>query len=125
MKFPSLLNQEPKQIKVPPNFSFKRIKGWASIRREQLRRQPECQVCGTKKSLAVHHITPVYIRPDLEAVETNMITLCENPKTIFCHFTFGHLGNWKYYNDNIIMMASEVRGLIASVIDNISQPNPQ
>ena len=91
-------------LEIPPKpiLKQKRISGWPRIRREHLKRQPSCQVCGTKQRLSVHHIVPVWVRPEGEADPTNMITLCENPKTLFCHFTFGHMGKWKRWNKAIV-----------------------
>jgi hypothetical protein len=110
---------------IPARPSVKRIEGWARIRKAHLQKQPNCQICGTKKRLAVHHIVPIWVRPDLEGLQTNMITLCENPKTLFCHFTFGHLGKWKRWNEDIEADAIAFAEKIKTAEEKATEPNPQ
>jgi hypothetical protein len=110
---------------VPKKPKLQRMQGWAKIRKEHLQRQPVCQICGTKVRLAVHHIVPIWVRPDLEGLTTNMITLCENSKTIFCHFTFGHLGKWKRWNEDIEADAITFAEKIKTAEEKATEPNPQ
>lgn len=77
-------------------FGAARSSRWPKVREEHLKRQPACRVCGRKDNLEVHHVLPVHLRPDLELVEENLLTLCEAP--INHHLEFGHLGAWKSYN---------------------------
>ena len=71
---------------------------WASIRKQHLDNQPFCAACGRNKKLEVHHIQPVHLNPERELDSTNLITLCDNP----CHFVFGHLMNYKSWNQQVI-----------------------
>lgn len=72
---------------------------WKTTRKKHLEKQSECQVCGTKKKLNVHHKIPVSIAPEKENDEDNLITLCDYNN---CHFLFGHLCNWSKYNPDIV-----------------------
>jgi len=69
---------------------------WPKVRKQHLKSEPNCQWCGTKWALEVHHINPFHLRPELELDPTNLITLCEKP-TKHCHIKRGHGGNWKGY----------------------------
>lgn len=66
---------------------------WPAVRAAHLREHPACFVCGNANHPDVHHINPVHLRPDLELCRTNLVTLCE-----FCHFQYGHLGDWHGWN---------------------------
>lgn len=70
---------------------------WKNVRKLHLDREPTCQACGRKKDLEVHHIVPVHIDKVLELEPSNLITLCEK-----CHLIFGHLYDFKSWNDNVI-----------------------
>jgi hypothetical protein len=78
---------------------------WRRVRAEHLAKHPACEVCGRTKNLAVHHIFPVSIAPDLELTESNLITLCETS----CHFMFGHFFNYHCYNRDVRKMAATFR----------------
>ena len=81
----------------------KRSPKWASVRKLHLKLHPRCAVCGNDKKLEVHHQKPFHLFPELELVESNLITLCEDGKNgINCHLAFGHLGSYKSYNKNVI-----------------------
>lgn len=71
---------------------------WKKVREEHLKKQPHCMACGSYKKPEVHHIVPVHIEPSLELDPNNLITLCDK----YCHFIFGHLMNWKSFNEEII-----------------------
>jgi 5-methylcytosine-specific restriction protein A len=77
--------------------SAKRSKEWKTTRHLHLLLHPNCAACGGKKDLVVHHIKPFHIWPRLELEPSNLLTLCE-AKGRNCHFTLGHLLNWKSYN---------------------------
>lgn len=47
---------------------------WGAVRKEALRRQPFCAVCGRIKNLQVHHIVPFRINQDNRQV--NLVPLC-------------------------------------------------
>jgi 5-methylcytosine-specific restriction protein A len=86
--------------KVP--LGSKRSSRWPSCRRQFLRQNPTCAVCGGKKKLEVHHKKPFHLHPALELDFENLITLCENKKDgVNCHLLFGHLGNFKSFNKNV------------------------
>ncbi|SRR6266566_6559488 len=70
---------------------------WPAVRETHLKREPNCTACGGKDNIEVHHIHPFHLWPELELVETNLITLCEHPSHN-CHFIFGHLLSWLSYN---------------------------
>jgi 5-methylcytosine-specific restriction endonuclease McrA len=76
-----------------------RLPQWGHVRSHHLSIEPACAWCRTTNRLEVHHILPVNRAPELELVETNLITLCET--TNRCHFTRGHLGNWNNFNPSI------------------------
>lgn len=51
-----------------------------------------------KKGLHVHHIVPFHVDPSKELDPTNLITLCGK----YCHYTIGHLMDYKSWNPNVI-----------------------
>ena len=58
---------------------------------------PACEYCGSKRRLAVHHVLPVRVRPDLAATRWNFMTLCFR-----CHLSIAHLNNFaKRYVANL------------------------
>jgi 5-methylcytosine-specific restriction enzyme A len=69
---------------------------WPTVRKNWVKDNPICAVCGRKTDLQVHHIVPFNIDPSLELCRSNLITLCGRH-----HLTFGHLGYWKSYNPNV------------------------
>lgn len=74
---------------------------WNELRDKFLRRNPACTVCGKKKNLVAHHKKPFHLFPELELDEDNLVTLCES-SGMNCHITFGHLGDFKRYNVNVV-----------------------
>ena len=87
-------------------FGAQRSPGWPKLRREHLAKNPFCKVCGTVKDLEVHHVFPVHKFPEMELDPLNLITLCGSGKND-CHRIFGHLFDYKSYNDSIV---SDARG---------------
>jgi 5-methylcytosine-specific restriction enzyme A len=71
---------------------------WTKIRKEHLRKNNECFVCRRQMDLDVHHIVPVHVDPSRELDPSNLVTLCGK----YCHFIFGHLMDWKSWNENIV-----------------------
>jgi predicted TIM-barrel fold metal-dependent hydrolase len=60
-------------------------------------------VCGGNVKLEVHHIKPFHLHPALELDPTNLATLCEAVKDgVNCHLLFGHLGNFKSFNTEVL-----------------------
>lgn len=78
-----------------------RSRRWPKARLEHLKLFPKCAACGAKEHLEVHHVKPVHAYPELELVQTNLITLCDGPGKS-CHLTFGHLGSWYSWNVTIV-----------------------
>ena len=70
---------------------------WPRVEKEHLAKQPDCQVCGGKSRLNVHHLKPFHIFKELELDPSNLITLCNARR---CHIVFGHAGDFKAYNPN-------------------------
>jgi 5-methylcytosine-specific restriction protein A len=71
---------------------------WSEVRSQHLSIQPKCAICGSSTKPEVHHIVPVHIDSSRELDPNNLITLCDK----YCHFIFGHLMNWKSWNEQII-----------------------
>ena len=84
---------------------------WPACRAGHLRRQPRCAACATTQHLAVHHIQPFHIRPELEladglgAQECNLVTLCESPAHN-CHLIWGHCLSWSSWNPEVVADAA-------------------
>jgi predicted TIM-barrel fold metal-dependent hydrolase len=92
--------------KVPSG--SKRSNHWPIARKQHLKNNPDCAVCGGNTKIEVHHIRPFHLHPDLELDPNNLITLCENGKDgVNCHLLFGHLGNFKSFNVNVISQSAE------------------
>lgn len=80
----------------------KRSSLWPGVRKEHLRSNGACAVCGGRRQLNVHHIIPFHLEPERELDANNLITLCEGNATINCHLRFGHWGNYaRKYNPSI------------------------
>lgn len=75
-----------------------RSSGWSSVRKQHIKENPECAVCGKTKKVEVHHIEPVHVNPHRELDPSNLITLCDSP----CHLVFGHLMNYKSWNVDVV-----------------------
>jgi len=80
-----------------------RSANWPKVRDAHLALNPACVVCGGTKSVEVHHIKPFHLFPALELEATNFVSLCEAGKYgINCHLAFGHLGNFRWYNPEVV-----------------------
>lgn len=98
--------------KIPA--SMPRSDKWPKVRAEHLKQFPVCAVCGGRHKIEVHHIRPFHIHPELELDPANFITLCEDDGDgVNCHLFFGHLGNFKSFNADVISNAAEWRKKIA------------
>jgi 5-methylcytosine-specific restriction protein A len=91
-----------------------RAGGWSRERGLWLRDHGLCAVCGFDENLNVHHIIPYHVRKDLELDRGNFITLGERCPTGNHHLLYGHLGDWKSWNANVVAMAAEMYKLIHS-----------
>lgn len=88
---------------------------WETTRKHHLQLEPACAACGITSHLQVHHKQPFHLHPELELVQSNLITLCEQKGDAGCHLKLGHLGDWKSFNPNIEMDAKAKLQLIAKV----------
>jgi 5-methylcytosine-specific restriction enzyme A len=80
----------------------KRSGQWPKVRREFLKTNTSCAVCGGRLKLEVHHVRPFHMHPELELDPSNLIVLCENKKDgANCHLLFGHLGSFKSFNASV------------------------
>lgn len=96
------------QIMKDSIYGIPRNSKWESVREQHLKKYPYCAICDSNKFQQVHHIKPFHIFPDLELDETNLITLCEDPKTNH-HLKYGHLGNWKNWNEKLLKNIKKYR----------------
>ena len=97
-KFTNWFKQDIEPISGKP-----RSPKWDSVRKNHLKKNAVCEICGGSLNLNVHHILPFHIRPELELEESNLITLCEKSHIagMNCHFIFGHFGRWTDYNPKV------------------------
>ena len=76
---------------------------WAGVRKNHIKSNPSCALCGGTRKLEVHHIKPFHVHPELELDPANLITLCEDKgHGVYCHLFFGHLGNFHSINENLL-----------------------
>ena len=87
------------QHRIP--VTAKRSGQWPTVRKHHLETHPFCAVCGGTKFLEAHHIKDFHNFPELELEPTNIITLCEHP-WYNDHLRYGHLGNYKSINENVV-----------------------
>ena len=89
--------------------SSKRSGHWPAARKAHLEKFPTCAVCGSADDLEVHHIRPFHLHPDLELDPSNFVTLCESKRVagLNCHIIFGHLGNFRSWNVNVLADAAQ------------------
>ena len=81
---------------------------WPTVREQHLAEHPVCEVCGGTAKLEVHHIRPFHLHPELELEPANLVTLCEAHKEgINCHLLFGHLGNFRSFNAEVLADAGQ------------------
>ena len=85
--------------------SIPRSRRWAVVRNAHLKKERWCRMCGSTIDLEVHHMKPFHLFPELELDDSNLITLCETEK-VECHLKWGHLGNWKTFNEHIAELAN-------------------
>jgi len=80
-----------------------RSKKWPTVRKNHLKNNPVCAACGGSKKLEVHHIIPFQENPNLELDQNNLITLCESKSFgVVCHLHYGHLGDYKRVNPDVV-----------------------
>lgn len=83
---------------------------WRTIRNIHIENHPECEACGTKEDLEVHHVVPYNVDKSKELDPSNLVTLCGK----HCHFIFGHLCDWKSWNTNVLEDCKNYRNKINS-----------
>ena len=74
---------------------------WATVERKFKQNSPDCAVCGTIKKVEVHHKKPFHLHPELELDPSNLISLCRPH-----HQWWGHLGDWKSFNPEVMIDAN-------------------
>lgn len=81
---------------------------WPKARKTHLSIEPNCTLCGGNSKIEVHHIRPFHLHPELELDPKNLVTLCEaDTDGVNCHLLFGHLGNFKSFNVDVLQNAAE------------------
>ena len=85
---------------------------WSQVRDDYLKKNPICAITGIKTNLNVHHKKPFHLYPELELDENNLITLTTKWGAFNMHLLFGHLGNFKSFNDDIDVDAKVWNGKI-------------
>ena len=88
-----------------------RSKDWRKVRKAFLLSNDICAACKSPKKLEVHHIKPFAEYPALELDLKNLITLCER-----CHFTLGHLSNYRLFNPYIYTDSLLYRNRVAAAV---------
>ena len=88
-----------------------RSKDWSKVRKAFLLYNDICAACKSPKKLEVHHIKPFSEYPALELDLKNLITLCYR-----CHFTLGHLSNYRLFNIYISTDCLLYRNRVASAL---------
>ncbi len=97
---------------------------WKEVRKEHLKRFPECEACGSRKSVVPHHIVPFHVDPSKELDPENLVSLCESP-TFNCHLFFGHLKRWDRHNPHVVEDAKTWRSRIREAEISSGQTEPQ
>lgn len=116
--------QTAKQQYVSYGASRERSPKWASVRAEHLRKHGECIACGGVENLNVHHIVSFSVNPSLELSPENLCTLCtKNKFGMNDHFIFGHSGNWKCRNPNVLRDSASFRSVISGQLCNEPKAN--
>lgn len=83
-----------------PRVESPRSPQWPEVRAKHLAQFPACAVCGSTEDVAVHHVKPFHLYPELELVPSNFLTLCERRGSNH-HLEFGHLGLWAAWNPEV------------------------
>lgn len=85
---------------------------WRKVRKEFVKSQPVCQMCGRQDHLEVHHALPWALAPHLRYDQQNLVTLCSD-----CHLRFGHLNNWRDYNPRVFKLVQMVQACHPRTVD--------
>lgn len=86
---------------------------WPTLRKKVLELQPWCSVCRSTTNVQVHHMLPFHLDPTKELDTNNLIPLCEGTAghlgQMNCHFCWGHYGNWKNYDHDVVEVVNYLR----------------
>lgn len=104
-----LLDHVDDLVKGKTTVGKKRSSKWPGVRKDHLKINPGCAVCGGTEKVEVHHIHPFHTHPELELDPSNLITLCEGNPKVNCHLFVGHLGNYRNVNENVIKDAEHFK----------------
>ena len=97
-----ILTQVKDIIQGKASLRCKRSSKWPATRKAHLKKFPFCAVCGGEKKVEVHHIVPFHENPSLELDPNNLVTLCEGIKSFNHHLHYGHFGDYKKINPNVV-----------------------
>ena len=86
----------------------KRSSKWSSLQKDFLEKNPECEICGTRKNLQVHHKKPFHLYPELELEESNLVTLCMDKRE--CHLRIAHGSSWRSYSPKLVEFIKILKG---------------
>lgn len=98
---------------------------WPATERLHKKMFPNCIVCGTTKSIQVHHIFPFHFcialgRPDLENDQRNLASVCETSrlvKTENHHLLIAHFDDFKSANIHLLKDAKVFEGMTEAQIE--------
>ena len=80
---------------------------WPKFEKEWLVDHGTCSACGGTEKLAVHHVRPFHLFPELELAKGNVVTLCMGPQE--CHLKIGHGFSFRRWNDQVEQDAAILR----------------
>jgi len=100
-----------------------RSREWSKVRESHIAENSFCEICNGDEFLEVHHILDVSNFPEYELHPNNLITLCGIRSKNKCHFKYGHMGNYRKTNYNLIndigVLKRIYRGEIEGCPDNL------
>lgn len=85
----------------------KRDSRWGKTRRDYLKKQPRSEISGRTDNLEVHHKVPVWVWPEGELLESNLMTVTHDE-----HFMICHAYSWRHYVENIEEVAAYFQKVI-------------
>lgn len=85
-----------------PAMGLPRDPAWERESKAYLAENLKCCLC-RQASEVVHHVVPVHVNPKREMDKTNWSAVC-----IRCHFSIGHLCNWRLWQENFFKIVQLV-----------------
>ena len=85
----------------------KRSGEWPRVEKDFLSKHQECEACGGKDRLNVHHVMPFHVEPSLDLDESNLITLCMGLNE--CHLRIGHSGDFSWWDPDVRKICHELQ----------------